>query len=100
MCLGGAYAGGRSVIREAFGTEPYETYAATETAGIGSDCRLHGMHPYEDLVITELVDDDGSARHLPQSWDGRTAMCTWSEIGRQGSLCVDSKSPGTPQGEY
>jgi phenylacetate-CoA ligase len=54
-------AGARRVIRQAFGTEPYETYAATETAGIASDCRLRRLHLYEDLVVTEIVDDD----HLP-----------------------------------
>jgi phenylacetate-CoA ligase len=37
-------AGARRVIRLAFRTEPYETYAATETAGIASDCRLHRLH--------------------------------------------------------
>jgi len=30
--------GARRVIREAFGSEPYETYEATEAAGIASDC--------------------------------------------------------------
>src|SRR5215208_2298524 len=45
-------------VREAWGDEPYNQYAATETAGIASEhlsCRQ--MHFYEDLVITEVVDE-------------------------------------------
>ena len=44
--------------KEAWGDEPYNQYAATETAGIASEhlsCRH--MHFYEDLVITEVVDE-------------------------------------------
>ena len=48
----------RAVIREAFGSEPFETYAATETASIASDCRLHRLHLYEDLVMAESVDEE------------------------------------------
>jgi len=37
-------------------------YAATETAGIASECSWHtGMHLYEDLVITEVVDQENRA---------------------------------------
>jgi len=50
--------GARSAVRQAFGSEPFETYAATETASIASDCRLHRLHLYEDLVIPEFVDDE------------------------------------------
>lgn len=45
-------------VKEAWGDEPYNQYAATETAGIASEhlsCRH--MHFYEDLVITEVVDE-------------------------------------------
>jgi putative adenylate-forming enzyme len=45
-------------VKEAWGDEPYDQYAATETAGIASEhlsCRK--MHFYEDLVITEVVDE-------------------------------------------
>jgi phenylacetate-coenzyme A ligase PaaK-like adenylate-forming protein len=51
-------AGARSRVQQAFGSEPFETYAATETASIASDCRLHRLHVYEDLVAPEFVDDD------------------------------------------
>jgi phenylacetate-coenzyme A ligase PaaK-like adenylate-forming protein len=45
-------------VKEAWGDEPFNQYAATETAGIASEhvsCRH--MHFYEDLVITEVVDE-------------------------------------------
>jgi phenylacetate-coenzyme A ligase PaaK-like adenylate-forming protein len=45
-------------VKDAWGDEPYNQYAATETAGIASEhlsCRH--MHFYEDLVITEVVDE-------------------------------------------
>ncbi|HRJ29824.1 MAG TPA: hypothetical protein PLV21_03610 [Cyclobacteriaceae bacterium] len=47
----------RATIRRAWGREPFNVYAATETAGIGSECNYHqGLHIYEDLVIVESVD--------------------------------------------
>ena len=45
-------------IREAWGDEPYNQYAATETASIAAEhesCRH--MHFFEDLVIPEIVDE-------------------------------------------
>lgn len=48
----------RRRIREAWGIEPFNVFAATETAGIASECTRHeGLHLYEDLVIPEVVDD-------------------------------------------
>ena len=47
----------RQRIHEAFAVEPFNVYAATESAGIASECERHRMHLYEDLVITEVVDD-------------------------------------------
>ncbi len=50
----------RARIRTAFGVEPFDTFAATETGGIASECAEHGgLHLYEDLVIPEIVDDAG-----------------------------------------
>ncbi len=48
----------RDTIREAWGINPYVSYSATE--GIAcSECSLHrGVHLYEDLCITEIVDDN------------------------------------------
>src|SRR5215218_7693680 len=43
----------------AWDKKPFDVYAATETAGIASECDRHrGMHLFEDLVITEIVDED------------------------------------------
>jgi putative adenylate-forming enzyme len=47
----------RRRIERAFGSSPFNQYAATETAGIAADCELHRMHFYEDLVIAEIVDE-------------------------------------------
>ena len=48
----------RARIRVAFGVEPFNVYAATETAGVGSECQYHRLHRYEDLVIAEIVDEE------------------------------------------
>lgn len=49
---------GRRLISEAWGTPPFNVYASTETATIASECEHHqGMHFYEDLVISEVVDE-------------------------------------------
>ncbi len=48
----------RDRIRGAFGVPATNVYAATETAGIASECRLGHLHRYEDLVIAEIVDED------------------------------------------
>src|SRR5512134_345996 len=48
----------RNLVKEAWGDEPCNQYAATETAAIAAEhksCRQ--MHFFEDLVITELVDE-------------------------------------------
>jgi putative adenylate-forming enzyme len=44
-------------IERAWGSRPFNVYAATETAGVASECGLHRMHLYEDLVIPEVVDE-------------------------------------------
>lgn len=48
----------KKLVKEAWGDEPYNQYAATETAGIAAEhksCRR--MHFFEDLVVPEVVDD-------------------------------------------
>lgn len=50
---------GRRRIKTAWGREPMNVYAATETAGIAAECGHHsGLHLFEDLVITEVVDSN------------------------------------------
>lgn len=46
-------------MRRAWGTAPVDVYAATETAGVASPCRLGKSHVYEDLLILEPVDEAG-----------------------------------------
>lgn len=65
----------RRRIREAWGADPFNVYAATETAGIAAECELHsGMHLYEDLVITEVVDDQD--RPVPPGEYGAKTLVT------------------------
>ncbi len=48
----------RKRVKEAWGNEPFNQYVATETASIAAEhqsCRH--MHFFEDLVITEIVDE-------------------------------------------
>jgi phenylacetate-CoA ligase len=44
----------------AWGSAPFDVYAATETAGIASPCSFRNRHIYEDLMIVEPVDQGGS----------------------------------------
>lgn len=49
----------RRAIESAWGRAPFAVYAATETAGIAAECEHRsGMHLFEDLVITEVVDEE------------------------------------------
>jgi putative adenylate-forming enzyme len=64
----------RRRIERAFGSSPFNQYAATETAGIAADCELHRMHFYEDLVITEIVDEKN--RPVPPGELGAKVLVT------------------------
>ncbi len=64
----------RARIRSAFGIEPFNVYAATETAGIASECGHHRLHRYEDLVIAEIVDDEN--RPVPSGEFGTKLLVT------------------------
>ncbi len=45
-------------VKEAWGNEPFNQYVATETASIAAEYRqCRRMHFFEDLVITEIVDE-------------------------------------------
>ena len=49
----------RAQVRRAWGAEPFEIYSSTETACIGAECHAHaGLHLFEDLLVTEVVDED------------------------------------------
>lgn len=63
------------LITEAWGKKPFNVYAATESAGIASECVMHnGMHMYEDLVITEIVDSNN--RPVPVGEFGEKILVT------------------------
>jgi putative adenylate-forming enzyme len=48
----------RQGITEAWGRQPFNVYGATESATIAAECDQHkGLHLFEDLVITEVVDE-------------------------------------------
>lgn len=61
-------------VLRAWGSRPYNVYAATETAGIASECRLHRLHLFEDLVITEVVDENN--RPVPPGVAGAKLLVT------------------------
>jgi putative adenylate-forming enzyme len=59
----------------AWGKKPFDVYAATEPAGIASECDRHrGMHLFEDLVITEVVDENN--RPVPPGVYGEKVLVT------------------------
>ncbi|WP_237739587.1 hypothetical protein [Arthrobacter sp. TB 26] len=49
-----------SELETAWGSAPFDVYAATETAGIASPCTYRNRHVYEDLLIIEPVDQNGN----------------------------------------
>ncbi len=61
-------------IQRAWGTQPFNVYAATETAGLASDCRSHRLHIYEDMVIAEVVDEKN--RPVPNGRPGAKILVT------------------------
>lgn len=65
----------RRLITNAWGIQPFDVYAATEPAGIASECEFHaGLHLYEDLVIPEVVDQHG--RPVPPGEVGEKLLVT------------------------
>jgi phenylacetate-coenzyme A ligase PaaK-like adenylate-forming protein len=62
-------------VKEAWGDQPFNQYAATETASVASEhvsCRH--MHFYEDLIITEVVDEQ--YRSVPAGEYGAKVLVT------------------------
>jgi putative adenylate-forming enzyme len=67
--------GMRARIADAWGSEPFNTYAATEAGGIALECDHHGgMHLFETQVLIEVVDDDG--RPVPDGEAGSRVLVT------------------------
>ena len=61
-------------VERAWQTRPFNVYAATETAGIASHCNMHRLHLFEDLVITEIVDEHD--RPVPTGTVGAKLLVT------------------------
>jgi phenylacetate-CoA ligase len=65
----------RRRAEEAWRRKPFNVYAATEPAGVASECDRHqGMHLFEDLVITEVVDENN--RPVPPGVYGEKVLVT------------------------
>jgi len=65
----------RRLAQAAWARAPFNVYAATETSGIAAECGHHtGMHLFEDLVITEVVDTDN--RRVPPGNYGAKVLVT------------------------
>lgn len=61
-------------LESAWGTAPFDVYAATETAGIASPCTYRNRHVYEDLLIIEPVDQAGNP--VPAGTTGSKLLVT------------------------
>lgn len=63
-----------SELQAAWGSAPFDVYAATETAGIASPCTYRNRHVYEDLVIIEPVNQAGTP--VPAGTTGARLLVT------------------------
>jgi phenylacetate-coenzyme A ligase PaaK-like adenylate-forming protein len=61
-------------LEAAWGSAPFDVYAATETAGIASPCTYRNRHVYEDLLIIEPVDQTGNP--MPPGTTGAKLLVT------------------------
>ena len=61
-------------LEAAWGSAPFDVYAATETAGIASPCTYRNRHVYEDLLIIEPVDRAGNP--VPAGTTGAKLLVT------------------------
>jgi len=61
-------------MQDAWGSAPFDVYAATETAVIASPCTYRNRHVYEDLIIVEPVDSGGSP--VPPGTTGAKLLVT------------------------
>ncbi len=95
----------RRRVREAFGREPFEVYAATESATIAAECHEHrGLHLFEDLVVVEPVDEANrpvppgelSAKILVSVLSSRTQPLIRYEISDRLRLATETCPCGRP----
>lgn len=65
----------RRRIEAAWGHQPFNQYAATESGGLAAECERHaGMHVMEDLVLLEVVDERN--RPVPPGEHGDKVLIT------------------------
>lgn len=65
----------RALCLAAWGMQPFEVYAATETGGIAAECSRHqGLHLFEDLAIVEPIDSTG--KPVPPGQTGERLLVT------------------------
>jgi putative adenylate-forming enzyme len=65
----------RQLARDAWGTEVFDQYGATETGNMAAECSRHnGLHINEDMVIVEVV--DGANRPVPAGEYGDKLLVT------------------------
>ncbi|MDD7966148.1 phenylacetate--CoA ligase family protein [Actinomycetospora lemnae] len=65
----------RELATAAWSHAPHDVYGATETASIAAECgHQAGMHLFEDMVITEVVDEDN--RPMPPGVYGAKVLVT------------------------
>lgn len=65
----------RQRIAQAWSRQPLNVYGATESATIAAECDQHrGLHLFEDLVITEVVDEHN--RPVPPGIPGEKVLIT------------------------
>ncbi len=66
----------RNRIEQAWGIQPFNIYATTETGGVlAFECSAHnGMHIFEDRVLLEVVDSDGHP--VPDGTPGERLLLT------------------------
>lgn len=66
----------RNRIERAWGIQPFNVYATTETGGaLALECSAHkGMHVFEDRVLLEVVDGDGQP--VPDGKQGERVLLT------------------------
>jgi len=65
----------RRRVELAWGKQPFNQYAVTETGGLAAECGRHGgLHIFEDTVFTEIVDGDN--RPVPPGAYGEKLLVT------------------------
>jgi len=65
----------RQRVRDAWGTEPFDTYVSTEGGTLAAECRHHqGLHVLDDNVVLEVV--DAANQPVPPGTPGAKVLLT------------------------